>query len=252
MNLCHARNIAYGQSADFNQNGCSFVCPDMPHGSCILPPKKNYTNLRGVMVGRLARDNPAELADIDRYFYGESTNPSHSRREVMDRYIQFIERIYPRRCCDDDVMITCGIAMDMEQQVTHYAPYCSICREFSPCNSLSFDNEVTRHFHKQKEDIDTNHITISTHPGKRRKEHNHGKIKSGIVDRAIQPVLGILYGERGNNLFRRKLHQLSRDMAVRNCGPAFILRKSMAAINEEVWDTPFSMNGTSASYIPSK
>ena len=248
MNLRHARNVAYGQSADFDQNECSFICPDMPHGSCILPPKQEYSNLRGVMVGRLARDNPAELADIDRYFYG-ATNPSYSRREVMERYIQFIERIYPRRCCDDNEMITCRMVMDMEQQITHHTPYCSICQDFPP---QSFDNEVTIRVHKQKEDIDTNHVTIPIHAGKRRKRQNHGKVKSGIIDRAIQPVLGILYGQRGNNLFRRELHQLSRNMAVRNCGPAYIMRKAMAAINQEVWDTPFSLNGTAASYIPTR
>lgn len=269
MNLHHARSIAYGQSTKFDQDGCSCdvsgseenlsLCHDipcescnMPHGSCIKPPKNNMPNLRGVMVGRLARDNPAALADVDRYFYGETTNPCNSRRELMEKYIKFIERIYPRRCCDEDEVISSKMVMDMKQPIFHNRQCCFICQEFSVDYTSDFDEIEIQ---LQKEDIHTNHNTTDHKDSRRRKRHvqKYGKAKvvSGIVDSAIQPTLGILFGQRGNSQFRRELHRLSRDMSVRNCGPAYILRKAMAAIPQEVWDRPFALNETT-NYIPSR
>lgn len=276
MNLQHARKIAYGQSIDFNQNDFAFRLGDvedsraneekhsipceqcnMPHGSCIAPPTNTLHNLRGVMVGRLARDNPIALADVDRYFFGEPTNPCSSRREVLEKYISFVERIYPRRCCDEHELVSSRMATDTEQPITHNRPFCNICKEFSLDYSSSLhDNEKSEEQAQDEDDFADSIALANQADTKRRKRHmqkyGNAKMVSGIIDSAIQPTLGILYGQRGNNLFRRELHRLSRDMNVRNCGPAYILRKAMSAIPPDVWDRPFGLNETEVNYIPSR
>eukprot|EP00804_Cyclotella_cryptica_P007922 CCRYP_019656-RA/>CCRYP_019656-RA protein AED:0.12 eAED:0.12 QI:495/1/1/1/1/1/2/2046/525 len=270
MNLEHARKIAFGQAVECcgdEDHATSFhdkhfvPCENcsMPHGSCIAPPPKNLPNLRGVMVGRLARDNPSALADVDRYFYGESSNPCNNRRELLEKYIQFIEKVYPRRCCDDnDEIISSRMVMDVEQKINHYRPYCDVCREFSLEVEAIIDEEPT--IEQTPSEVTINNVKYSRDAhqkhGKRRKRHflkNEGaKIVSGIIDSAIQPTLGILFGQRGNSQFRRELHRLSRDMTVRNCGAGYMLKRAMACIPPEVWDRPFELNESLVSYIPSK
>ena len=275
MNLEHARRIAYGQSIDFDQNGRVFAPSDrentnmclekhsipcksckIPHGSCIIPPEENLPNLRGVMVGRLARDNPAALAHIDRYFYGESTNPCNNRRDLMEKYIQFVERVYPRRCCDDNQHISLHMVMDMPQPIIHTSAYCCVCEEFLCKDVSKVDAQNTLRAHLQEEEstsiFNANVDQIDT---KRCNQDaikiGKAKIVSGIIDCAIKPTFGILFGQRGNTQYRRELHRLSRDTTVRNCGPAYILRKAMSSIPEEVWERPFELNETS-SYIPTR
>lgn len=278
MNLQHARKIAYGQCTELKRIelsltareeeniNCSFPehsipCDrcNMPHGSCIVPPKNNLSNLRGVMVGRLARDNPAALADIDRYFYGDSTNPCTNRREVMERYINFIERIYPRRCCDNDDRISSGMATDMKEPIVHSSLYCAVCREYQREGRNEFLDQVPFEVNKQEEYVKVHESNACLGQAESRRFKRHfnkygkSKIVSGIVDSALQPTLGILYGQRGNNLYRRELHRLSRDMTVRNCGPAYILKKSMEVVSKEIWDEPFSLSETETScYVPSR
>ena len=120
MSLDHAKKVAFGCAAQTRDSDCGIeevwasnnlhavpcqLC-NFPNGSCLTPPQISPPNLRGVMVGRLARDRPADLADVDRYFYGENSNPCYNRRDLMNRYISFLEREYPRRCCDDDETLT--------------------------------------------------------------------------------------------------------------------------------------------------
>jgi hypothetical protein len=272
MNLEHARAIAFGQLTEFDQCGCCLIfdhdettnifqedhcipciCCNMPHGSCIVPPQTNVTNLRGVMVGRLARDNPSALADIDRFFYGETCNPCSNRRELLEKYISFIERVYPRRCCDDqDEIISSRMAMDVPP-IIHNRPFCPVCCEFFGGASTIFGHEIMNI--SEIEDVDHGPIAHEKH-GKWHKRHfqknGQTKIVSGIIDCAIQPTLGILFGQRGNSQFRRELHRLSRDMSVRNCGAGYILKKAMACIPNEVWERPFALNESEANYIPSK
>lgn len=221
----------------------------------VAPPNINMHNLRGVMVGRLARDNPVSLADVDRYFFGEPTNPCSSRTDLMQKYIAFVERIYPRRCCDDDEVISSRMVRDMETPIVHNRPCCNICQEFSLVDSSDLNDDIIN-AQLQNCAVSSNPVVIANSDTKRRKRHiqkyGNAKIVSGIVDSATQPVLGILYGQRGNNLFRRELHRLGRDMTVRNCGPAYILRKAMSAIPPELWDKPFALNDAAANYIPSR
>merc|ERR1711904_741394 len=51
----------------------------------------------GVMVGRLARDNPCDLWDVDRYIFNEQTNPggdSVSRHTILDAYCRYLATQY--------------------------------------------------------------------------------------------------------------------------------------------------------------
>ena len=61
---------------DFTING-GFETYDSIEG--ILKPENN---LKGVMLGRLAMNNPWYLNDVDRRFYGQK-NPGYSRREIL-------------------------------------------------------------------------------------------------------------------------------------------------------------------------
>lgn len=46
--------------------------------------------VHGVMIGREAYNNPWRWADIDRYYY-KKTNPGYSRRDVLERYLDYAE-----------------------------------------------------------------------------------------------------------------------------------------------------------------
>ena len=149
--LEHARKVAFGSGVDFDNDGnemhdasmnvveeeednCEHSVPchkcNLPQGSCLHPPRFVPPNLRGVMVGRLARDRPADLADVDRYFYGEATNPCKNRRELMNKYISFLERVYPRRCCDEDDTVSLGKVTNMPNTIIPIRKCCGICKEF--------------------------------------------------------------------------------------------------------------------------
>merc|ERR1712032_1162928 len=55
-------------------------------------------NLIGVMVGRLARDNPCELWDVDRYIFNEPLNPGGdtvSRHSILEAYCRYLHTQYP-------------------------------------------------------------------------------------------------------------------------------------------------------------
>lgn len=246
----HARKVAYGESSN-DCNGVDHEVPcqlcNLPHGSCIAP-MHNFS-IKGVMVGRLARDHPAALATIDTDFYGEPSNPCYNRRDLMNRYIQFLERVYPRRCCDDDATITLGMVDEMTNAIVHNKEHCDICGS---------DNDLPVEDIAAAAPKPSAVQPIPRLSGKRSNRHhrNNGntKIVSRVIDQSLQPTLGILYGVTGNGPFRRELHRLSRNASVRNCGPGFILKKAMQCVPGEVWDEPFSTkNGDKAvQFYPSK
>ncbi len=272
--LEHARKVAFGRTVQYDKNGngksdsststclvtdhavpCR-IC-NLPHGSCVGPPHISPANLRGVMVGRLARDRPADLADVDRYFYGEPSNPCYNRRELLDKYISFLERAYPRRCCDDDETITLGMVKDMHKTIVIRRKFCSVCQEFrghnkEACNAASLDNalknhssEASNYFNPQERQSDRR--------TKRHAKYKGAKIVTQIIDRALKPTWGILSGESGKNSFRNVSHELSRDSKVRNCGPGYILWKAMQSAPDHIWDKPFELSGEKkTSYYPTK
>ena len=230
----HARKVAFGETDDSHCADHVVPCQlcNLPHGSCIAPMKN--PPIKGVMVGRLARDHPAALATIDTDFYGEPSNPCNNRRDLMNRYIQFLERVYPRRCCDDDATITLGMVDEKTNVIVNNKEYCDVCGAVN-------DVRVEEIAAAPKPSAT---LQISRLSGKRSNRHqrNNGgtKIVSRVIDQSLQPTLGILYGVIGNGSFRRELHRLSRDSTVRNCGPAFILKKAMQCVPCEVWDQPFN------------
>ncbi|KAL3810594.1 hypothetical protein ACHAXA_002458 [Cyclostephanos tholiformis] len=274
MSLEHARKVAFGNEVQFdesggamNNNGTSFrlvsdhavpcrTC-NLPQGSCLGPPRISPPNLRGVMVGRLARDRPADLADIDRYFYGEPSNPCRNRRELLDRYISFLERAYPRRCCDDDETVTLGMVQDMHTTIVIKRQFCDICQEFRSRNK---DNCIVAPTGDAVENRPSKAYAVinpqqrqSDRRTKRHAKYKGAKIVTQIIDRALQPTWGILSGESGKNAFRNVSHELSRDNKVRNCGPGYILWKAMQSASDDVWDKPFELSDDKrTSYYPTK
>ncbi len=245
----HARKVAFGEtdaSPDAEHVVPCHLCK-LPHDSCTAPLKN--PPMKGVMVGRLARDHPAALATIDTDFYGEPSNPCKNRRDLLNRYIQFLERVYPRRCCDDDASITLGMVNEMSHVIVHNREFCDVCGAGNDCRveEMKPDTKAA-----------TAHQQSPRTSGKRSKRHkrNNGdtKIVSRVIDQSLQPSLGILYGVSGNGPFRRELHRLSRDSTVRNCGPGFILKKAMQCVPPEIWDQPFcTTNGDKGvQFIPTK
>lgn len=257
--LKDARRVAYGDGVEFSVGGktgnvispplnsceshhsvpCAVCC--QPHGSCVAPPSLlSPSNLRGVMLGRLAMDNPSAFAKADSFFFGESRDPSKNRREVLESYATWLEQIYPRRCCDDDARITKGMHLD-GQCIARVRNCCHVCKDIYGGDN---GNDIT-----DTEEAIMKRMTLEDNlpeENSKCKRHNRkcpgAKILSRSIDRCLKPTFGILYGMRGNNNFRRELHRLSRDMQVRNCGPGFILRKAMESVKSEVWDMDFFEN----------
>ena len=174
------------------------------------------------MMGRAALDDPSLFFDVDRAFYGEAANPTRNRRQVLERYCQYLERTYPRRCCDDDGRVT------FEYPAPDVAPsedgggggYCHICEGVYSSSSGG---------------VGGGGAAI------RRGRGTEGglKIAARIVARSLKPVQGIFNGVPRSRAFRRTCDRLGRDPSVRNCGPGFILRKAMEAIPASVLDQDF-------------
>jgi tRNA-dihydrouridine synthase A len=219
-----AKSICYGSKA------CGILVPShnehvvpchlcgFSNGSCIAPPDLAPSNLRGCMLGRAAMDNPSMFWDVDRYFYGLESNPCRNRREVLDKYCQYLETIYPRRCCDRDIRVTVNIPAP---DVIVEAPFCPMCRDAMDCAPDSDESKPC--------------IEIAAKPANK----SEVKISSRVIDRSLKPVLGMFFGLRNSKTFQRTCHELSRDLAVRNCGPAFILREAMKSIPIEIVDQDF-------------
>ena len=181
------------------------------NGSCIAPPEgKAPPNLRGCMIGRAVMNNPAMMAQADRIFYGESSSPSRSRRHVLQQYCDFLEKRYPRRCCDSNNAIT----KEYPSPQSNLDPntFCTIC---CPADG------------KEEMTILTNTLTCEI------------KITSRVVDRAFKPILGLFHGLPGSRTWRKSCNDLARDTKIRNCGPAFALRKATSQMPNDLLDLPF-------------
>jgi tRNA-dihydrouridine synthase len=201
--LQQAKDICYGKlSTDSEQHGripC-LLC-QAPHGSCIAPPGDAPPNLRGCMVGRIAMEHPSSLALVDTFFYGASTNPSRNRRHVLDQYCQYLQERYPRRCCDSNPVVT-----------TAYPPPTVVLERDACCVCGSDNNEPSE---------------------------SVVKIVSRIIDRALKPVFGIFFGMPGASAWRRACDQVSRDLKIRNCGPAFCLKQAIQQMPDKLLDQDF-------------
>jgi tRNA-dihydrouridine synthase A len=182
------------------------------NGSCVAPPSPRApVNLRGAMLGRAAMDNPSLFWDVDRYFYGEASNPCRNRRQVLNQYCEYLERTYPRRCCDSDERMTLRIPAPT---VLHERDCCEICQ------SASYGNE-------------NRSANLSLLPPRK------AKISSHVIDRSLKPILNMFFGLPRAKVFRRVCDELSRDMRIRNCGPSFILQTAMRVISDDILDQDF-------------
>ena len=195
---------------------CRFCCAS--NGSCTAPPTIAPSNLRGCMLGRAAMDHPAMFWDVDRYFYGERYNPCQNRRQVLLKYCEYLERTYPRRCCDRDERCTTRLPVP---DVVMVREYCDICRDTYVGQDKDEDGSEPIRVDEELERVP---IT---------------KISSRIIDRALKPIHGMFFGLPKNRVFRRACDDLGRDLALRNCGPGFILRKAMETMPAKILDQHF-------------
>lgn len=197
-----AKAIVFGGEEDLeealkdNDRGHSVPCKlcNYPNGSCIAPPPKTGvpSNLRGCMLGRSAMDNPSVLWDCDRYFYGEAENPCTTRREVLDRYIDYLEMVYPRRCCDNrnDVQTNRIPA----PTVVHTKEHCDICSDWRT-NKSQNNNSPTQKYPTRTlaaSDSCSNDAVGSPCPATKKRKAKT-KITTHVVRRSLRPVLGLFF-----------------------------------------------------------
>ena len=182
------------------------------NGSCIAPPLIAPLNLKGCMLGRAAIENPCIFWNADRYFYGEDKNPCRNRREVLDKYCEFLEKTYPRRCCDDDTRKTNQYPAP---KVSFLYDSCHICQDI-------YGGQNVNHRQKQK-DVNGSESKMSTR----------------IIGRALKPVMGIFSGCPKSRIFRRTCDSLGKNTSTRDCGPGFILRKAIQSMPDFILDEDF-------------
>ena len=209
-----ARKLCYGDEQVNDVDHHSVPCKkcNVLNGSCTAPQTKSNVpqNLVGCMIGRACMDNPSMFWDIDRYFYGMEKNPCNNRREVLEKYCEYIEKTYPRRCSDSDERVT----RRFPAPSVHIAKGgCHICKEFYGHERIYFSTA---------DDIPTI------------------KISSRVVDRSLKPIQGIFFGLPKSKLFRRECDRLSRNKEVRNCGPGYIIRKALTVMPDEILDENFT------------
>ena len=205
-------------------------CPicDFTNGSCIAAPKQVPPNLKGCLIGRMARDNPCMLWDVDRYFYGAKTNPCQNRRQVLDEYCLFLEQIYPRRCCDNDSRITSKLEHPKGLELRYNA--CRYCHEFGcnpPLEHYDADTSTASLAPDEEEDPTT---TIPL------------KITVHVMYRSVAPLWGLFFGvPKLSKSWKRECDRLVQKCPeIRNCGPANLIRRALRnVVPDEVLDQPF-------------
>ena len=231
--LEEARHIAYGMNAE---NDAEIICSSnglhqvpcqlcgISNGSCIAPPTLAPPNLRGVMMGRAAIIDPCLFYNVDGYFHDEA-NPCKNRREVLERYCEYLERTYTRRCCDNDERMSWEHPMPI---VAFDHDYCEQCADVY--GTVQDENSKTTS--EWSDPLRINHTAKSD---KNRKP----RMASKIIARSLKPVQGIFNGVPNSRAFRRCCDELGQNAAVRNCGPGYILRKAMQSVPSEVLDREF-------------
>uniref|UniRef100_A0A7S3Q3B5 Uncharacterized protein n=1 Tax=Chaetoceros debilis TaxID=122233 RepID=A0A7S3Q3B5_9STRA len=217
-----------------SQHGVPCTLCNRPNRSCIIPPTIAPANLVGCMLGRACMERPCLFWDVDRYFYGEASNPCRDRRQLLEEYCEYIERTYPRRCCDDDVRVTRRMPapkIDIGQDQGG----CDICQDvYGPRHrqeSQSDDNKVEVEGAAQPASTSTSTSTSTT--------KKKMKISSNVIKRSIRPITGVFYKVYGQKQFRQACDRYSRDDNMRNCGPGYIIRKAMKVMSDEALDLPF-------------
>jgi len=246
-NLEAAREIVYGRdktddtSQGKNLGNHSVPCKicNYPNGSCIAPPAKVRvpSNLRGCMLGRAAMDNPSIFWDCDRYFYGESKNPCKTRREVLDQYIEYLEKVYPRRCCDDrDDLQTNRIPAP---SVVHEQEFCSVCSTWRKHLKQGSPTKGFKSLEKTSCIESAANLSCRKTEKKANKQKAKTKITAHVVRRSLRPILGIFFGLSTSRSFRRKCEELIQNKTIRDCGPAFALVLALQVVPDHFLDCEF-------------
>jgi len=187
------------------------IC-QFPNGSCIVPLRTPPPNLKGCLLGRVARDNPCFLWDIDRFFYGEARNPCQNRFQVISEYLKYLESVLPRRCCDTDPRETVKI------------PSFSVQTDYTCCpNCADF------YFGDDKK------IAPSMDYGGIRP-----KISPYVFGRALRPLLGILNGVPKSRKFRKEFDRMvHQEIHDRNCGPSVTIWRALQLIDTKDLEKEF-------------
>ena len=255
--ICYANTSScssQGTDDDYNDNYIppghdgGIPCPtcQAPFGSCITPPLQTPPNLRGCLVGRAAMDHPVQFAVTDTYFYGApppTRNPCPCRRVLLLRYADFLETVYPRRCCDDDNDIL--TFRYPAPKVTHTRQFCPVCRPSNDNknedkgNKTMVDPSSSPVALQGQVDQNTNEnpANAKAHKQNPNKRKHACKITKHIIHRSLKPTMGVFFGIPGaSKAWRRTLDQLTNCTNVRNCGPAFLLRRAMQQMPQHVLD----------------
>jgi hypothetical protein len=164
-------------------------------------------------------DRPALFWDVDRYFYGSATNPSQTRRQVLDQYQARLQQLYPRRCCDEDERKTIRLPAP---QVTHIRPHCLVCGNNGEENST-----------KKEPFSGEENVAATT------RRQPKAKITFSVMERSLKPVRNLFYNLPGHVAFRRACDDLGHNLTIRNCGPAFALQQVMLVVAAEDLDRTF-------------
>jgi tRNA-dihydrouridine synthase A len=185
-----ARDIVVGVVLTETQHSVPCRACSITNGSCISPPRYPApSNLRGCMFGWAVMDNPSQFWDVDRYWYGEPTNPCQTRRHALDQYCAYLSCTYPRRCCDSDPITTKRIPAPKVQPIRDN---CDICAgPYDATTTVAFSN-------------------LSKQPV---------KITSRVMDRSFQPVLSLFFNLPRSKAFRRRLDDLSSNLTIRLDSP---------------------------------
>ena len=236
------------------------IC-NLPYGSCTAPPSSQVPpNLRGVMMGRVAIDNPCIFADVDRHFFGLPKNPCQNRQDVIDKYCTYLETVYPRRCCesdDDDDEITYGIPAPNKGKISSESEYCNICRSMYCCqepkdkdeegggrrDSTTDDNDETEN--TENNSNTSRNTNTSTNPKPNTKKIKNIKFASRVIGRSLKPIRYLFVGLPKSRIFLTTLDRYGQDLSIRNCGPGFIIRKAVKdAISTNLLQLPFVTHKT--------
>ena len=226
--LITAKKLCYGVTGDdapdddYQQHAVPCAKCQQPFGSCVVPPiHPAPSNLRGCMIGRAAIDHPIQFAKIDQYWYNDADtllrarNKATTRRQVLQQYCQFLDTLYPRRCCDSaDTIMTCEIPAPA---IIPSRPFCHFCQGFRQSSFVrACTNDLIVPSQPTKDEESTTAVPSD-------QSSNSVKIATRIVDRSLKPILNIFHGCHGSKTFRHHCETLRRNLDLRNCGPAFII-----------------------------
>ncbi|CAD7937145.1 unnamed protein product [Amoebophrya sp. A120] len=284
-----AENVSLEMEADTtsarSEETAGQFLSEYPNANCH-PRTHAPANLRGVMLGRAAMENPSIFADADRYYYGDTENPNQTRRQVLDKYCAYLEQLYPPQCVQAQqstaMAAAAGTPKSTEASSPSTAPeheqsrqsdgtqetaapvlqetgvvesclrhhqhcLCPICRCLYSVPSEQRNDQTSKAIEdataqaiETLKSSDKEFLALGVKQSRKNRHNNPNvKVSSGCVARCLKPVLGLFCNLPGNKQFRRDLDVFSRDLYVRNCGVAYIIRRCMSRLSNDLLDMPF-------------